>query len=110
MVEILYCIYNAKELKKPILFEIENFTKDDNDYEFKNPIHNFIQTINLGKRNLYSDSGLSTGDSPLEWIFSYTTNKELAMKLFDEEDMKLGASFYGGNYKSFMQRHKIMNS
>ena len=105
MKEILYCIYNAKELEKPIFYEISDFKKNGTVYDFKDPIHNFNSVINLGKRNYYTDSGLSTGDSPLEWVYCYTTDKELALKVFDEEHIDIGACFFGGKYVLFMERN-----
>lgn len=104
MEEILYCIYNAKELEKPILYEISDFKKSGTVYKFKDVVHDFDKTIDLSHRNITCDSGLSTGESPLEWIYTYTTDKELALKVFNEECMDIGAGFFGGNYVSFMER------
>ena len=93
--EKLYCIYNAKKLESPILYEINDFVKNDNKYKFKHPTYSFNENVDLGKSNYYADYGFSMGDSPLEWIYIYTNDRILAEKILEKETESIGAGMGG---------------
>jgi len=110
MNEILYCVYNTKKIETPVLIEINDFKKNGNEYSFEKHEHGYLNKIKLGKDNIFIDYGLSMGDSPLEWIYIYTTDKNLALTIFEEECIDIGAGMYGGKYREFMERRSKNNT